>query len=386
MNTRIPRLAAVAVLVAAAAAQAPASPDLLVQAATLVATPDAILRPGEMLVRQGKVAYLGAEIPIEARSKAQAVAFAGATVVPGFVIPHAWLGQEADLAERAHPFTPDLRASEAFDPFQDELGALPRCGVTSCALSPSARNVAGGIAALVKPGKDGGELATDDLYLALSLTAAARDPERPPTSLMGAIDLLRKAFRMARDGVQGGPAVAVVLQRGRRLFVQADTWAELAAALDFAREFGIEPVLVGAAEAEKVLPRLKEQRAAVVLGALSPDQRLAMLRLPALLAREGVPFAFAAARPEHLRLSAALAVQHGLPRAVALAALTRTPAALLDQQDRIGALRSGCDADFAVFGGDPLDLGSPLLAVYVRGVRLHAAARKPADTPRSSRP
>ena len=43
--------------------------DLLVQAARLVVAPDTVLTDGRLLVQKGKVAYLGAEIPAEARAK-----------------------------------------------------------------------------------------------------------------------------------------------------------------------------------------------------------------------------------------------------------------------------------------------------------------------------
>src|SRR5262249_28646435 len=157
------------------------------------------------------------------------------------VLAHTTLGQDADLAERAVAMTPELLAAEAFDPYRDELLRLPRSGVTSCGLAPSSRNVAAGIGALVKPGDGRGSIAAEQVFLKLSLAAAARDPERPPTSLMGAVDLLREGLAQARLGTKGGPHLAVLGQaeRGeRRVFIAADTFAELSAALMLAQEFG----------------------------------------------------------------------------------------------------------------------------------------------------
>jgi len=376
---KLPILKIAALKLAAAATLAAFFPglamaqDLLIQAARVVVAPDTVLTDGKLLVRQGKIAYVGNEIPAEARAKATVVDYGSATIVPGFVLASATLGQDRDLAEGALAFTPDLRASEAFDPWQEELQALGRCSITSLALSPSPRNVAAGLAALVKPGsdssKDAGKLAVAELHLVLSLTEAARNQEREPTSLMGAKDLLRAAFAAARTGVQGGPDTAVlrqVLQGSRRVFVHADNYAELSAALDLGKEFGFEPVLVGAREAEKVLGRLVQQKASVVLGTLTPEARLQQLRLPTKLAEAGVPFCFGG-QPTQLRLSAALAVRHGLDRKTALQALTRIPAMLLDQQAAIGALRQGNAADFVVFRGDPLDLDAAHLGTWVDG-------------------
>lgn len=373
MTATPPRCLLVPALMATAfAAMAPAQ-DLLLRARKIVVAPDTVLDDGAVLVRLGKVAYVGADIPAEARAQAKVVDYGDATVVPGFVLAVTTLGRDRDLAEGALAFTPDLRAVEAFDPWQKELLGLPTHGITALALSPSPRNVAGGIAALVKPGDQRGTVATADLHVQLSLTQASRNQERDPTSLVGAVDMLRSALAAAKLGTSTSPDVAIMrqVQQGtRRVFVHADSFVELAAALDLAKEFGFEPVLVGAREADKVMARLVAQKAAVVLGTLLPEGRIADLTLPARLAQAGVPFAFAGA-PEQLRLSAALAVRHGLDRKTALASLTRTPARLLEQQATVGALRQGNAADFLVFRGDPLDLGATHLATWVDGRRLH---------------
>ncbi|MBL9076762.1 MAG: amidohydrolase family protein [Planctomycetes bacterium] len=356
--------AAVSPFCARAAAQ-----DVLLQARRIVVAPDAVLDDGRVLLRQGKVAYVGTEVPAEARARARRVDYGPAFVVPGFVLAQTTLGHDADLAERALPFTPDLRAAEAADPWQEDLLELPRHGVTALALAPASGNVAGGIAALVKSGRERAVVG-DDLYLTLSLARNARQAERPPTSLMGAVDLLRSAFDGVRTGIGQGPDAAVLrqaMQGTRGVFVYADNFAELNAALDLGRDFGLRLVLVGAAHAEKVLPRLVQQQAAVVLGTLRPELRRAELELPARLAVAGVPFCFGG-DPELLRQSAALAVQYGLDRRSALQALTRVPAALLDRDGTLGALRQGHAADFVVFTGDPLDLSSAHVATWVDGV------------------
>lgn len=388
MNRRMRSAPSLATRLAPLLATLPAvlpAQDLLVRARTVVIAADTVLTDGSFLVRAGKVAYVGTDIPAEARAAATVVDYGDATIVPGFVLPPTTLGRDRDLVEAALPFTPDLRAVEAFDPWQEELAKLPRFGITALALSPSSRNLAGGIGALVKPGHKGGTVVAPEVLLALSLTQAARNPERAPTSLMGAIDLLRSAFTAAKAGTQAGPDIAVLrqaLQGTRRLVVHADTTIELTAALDLAREFSFEPVLVGARDAEKVFARIVQQKAALVLEPLRPEQRQAQLRLPTRLAEAGVPFCFGG-RPEVVRMSAVLAVRAGLDRKTALAALTRTPAVLFGQQDAVGSLRQAHGADFAVYSGDPLDLDAALLATWIDGVRVHGAAPSKNPSPKS---
>jgi len=349
-----------------------AAQDVLVSAATIVIAPGVTLSPGQILVRDGKVAYVGDEIPTEVRQAARAADFGAAVIVPGFVLAQATLGQDGDLAEAAFAFTPDLLAAEALDPWHEDLQPLAGEGITSFALSPSPRNVAGGLAALCKPGTDAARIAEPELYLQLSINRSARDQNRAPTSLIGAIEMLRTAFNDARQGLLEGTDIAIVRQAldgSRRIFIHADSYTELSAALDLARDFTFEPVLIGAADSDKVLPRLVQQKAAVVLGTLRPEMRLAELSRPAMLAEAGVPFCFAG-DPGQMRMSAVLAVRHGLDREIALQAMTRSPAALLGQQAEIGSLRQGCAADFTVWSGHPIDLDSSHIATWIDGQSL----------------
>jgi imidazolonepropionase-like amidohydrolase len=67
------------------------------------------------------------------------------------------------------------------------------------------------------------------------------------------------------------------------------------------------------------------------------------------------------------RRSAALAVRAGMSRAGALRALTLAGAEMLGLQDRVGSLKPGKDADFAILEGDPLSVYCKTLETYVDG-------------------
>lgn len=68
-----------------------------------------------------------------------------------------------------------------------------------------------------------------------------------------------------------------------------------------------------------------------------------------------------------LGLLAAYAVHQGLSPAAALRALTLDAARMFQIDDRVGSLEAGKDADVLVFSGDPFELSSQLLAVFVNG-------------------
>lgn len=375
--TPLPRPSAllpVLVLASAAAAQ-----DILVSAPKIVVAPDTVLQDGAILIRGGRVLHVGSEIPAELRDRARKVAYGG-TVVPGFVNPHATLGQADDLKEAVTAFTPDLRAADAFDPFGEELQEAARAGVTTCGFPPASGNTLAGIAAVVKTGPEQGSLLAEEAYLKVALVESARDQERYPTSLMGAADLLRQSFDAVR-GVEGAgdPAWQVlrqVLAGSRRVVVHAETHAEITTALEICESYGLQPVLLGGSEADESLDKLARLRATVVLAPLSPASSREALELPGKLEKAGVRLAFFGEDPRALRLGAALAVRHGLGRTAALAGLTRVPADLCEVADRVGSLRSGCDADFLVFDGEPLDLDAPLRAIWIRGTRVRDAEEK----------
>jgi imidazolonepropionase-like amidohydrolase len=95
------------------------------------------------------------------------------------------------------------------------------------------------------------------------------------------------------------------------------------------------------------------------------------LRAPGILDRAGVPVSIITDHPvvpiEYLITQVALAVREGMDRDAALRAVTLNPAAVLGVQDRVGSLTPGKDADVVLWSGDPLDLQSRVLRVWVDG-------------------
>jgi imidazolonepropionase-like amidohydrolase len=57
----------------------------------------------------------------------------------------------------------------------------------------------------------------------------------------------------------------------------------------------------------------------------------------------------------------------GVSQEEALKTITFTPAQILGVADSVGSIEEGKDADFVVLEGEPLDLRSRIVAVYVNG-------------------
>ncbi|MBK8979530.1 MAG: amidohydrolase family protein [Planctomycetes bacterium] len=379
--------AALALATVATAPAQDAGQATVFEAARIVLAPGAVLEgpDAKLMCRDGKVVAAGREVTAAVAQRARRETFEGATLVPGFVLPHHHLSLGDDLAETIDAFTPHLSVADAFDPFDERLAELAETGVTAVVLAPLSRNTFAGRAALVKPGiaRPGtprGTLAATDAYLKIALVAESLDQNRFPTSRMGAAELIRTAFADARDPL--GPqtpqhaTLRAVLDGSLPLAVHARTHAELTTALDVFGGLGLEPVLLEATELGDSLARLGGTGISAALPPLDFDSAPEALELPARLEQAGVPFSFLCDDGRSLRRTMALAVRHGLSRDAALAAATRTPAVQIGAADRIGSLRVGHDADFCVFHGDPTDLAARLVDVRVGGRRAAAPDRR----------
>ena len=123
---------------------------LLVEAGRIYISKDRVLDNSAILVRDGKVLYVGEEIPADAKKNVPKITFPKGTIVPGFINPHSSLGHGANLAERIDSFTPELQASDAFDPFVAPLLRSAKAGVTTVGLAPSSYNAFAGQGAAVR--------------------------------------------------------------------------------------------------------------------------------------------------------------------------------------------------------------------------------------------
>ena len=160
-------------------------------------------------------------------------------------------------------------------------------------------------------------------------------------------------------------ALIPVVERRLPLVVEAHRASDIQAALRLAREERIDLVLTGVEEGWQVASEIAAAKVPVIVSALPNLPRAfealgARLDNAALLAAAGVPVALSPrARTEHssrtLRLEAGNAVANGLPWELALAAITRVPAAIFDMGRSSGMLAPGSPADLVIWSGDPFE-------------------------------
>ena len=124
-----------------------------------------------------------------------------------------------------------------------------------------------------------------------------------------------------------------------------------------------------------------------VAGAIVNPLDLTAARRDALAAglfeKHGVKVAIAGGLPhapaDSLRIGAAVAARAGLTPEAARRSISIVPAELLGVDEQVGSIALGHQADLVVFSGDPLDLRSRVLAVYVGGQRVYVVREKSAQ-------
>ena len=177
-------------------------------------------------------------------------------------------------------------------------------------------------------------------------------------------------------------ALAPVLDRSLPAAFEASLAVEIERVLALAKEFGLDPLIVGGSEAGEVAGELKAAGARVVYslnfpmppeggrggrggrgGASPADEPIRTIRArqnaprgPAALAKAGVPFAFTTGGLQDLsrflRNAAQAVSEGGLPADDALTALTVGAARMAGVADRLGTIQRGRIANLVVMDGD----------------------------------
>lgn len=175
-------------------------------------------------------------------------------------------------------------------------------------------------------------------------------------------------------------AMLPVLQGEIPVLVNADDATQIHAALNWSKQQNVRMVLLSGEDAARFAPELAERHIQVILDPTwaLPRRRWEPYDEPftaaARLHAAGVEFCFSgggstfgASNARNLPHHAAAAVAYGLPRDVALRAMTQAAAAILGVGDQLGTLEVGKEATLIVTDGDPLDIRSHVVRAFIGG-------------------
>ena len=346
---------AVAFGLAAARAEAPRA--YAITGARLFPVSGAPIQSGTLVIRNGLIEAVGADV--KAPADAVAIDGAGMTVYPGLIdmgnpagtdiainLGQAQQGSrntdEAERAKRAVILRPHVLAAEHVRLDAPELARLAAGGVTSVLATPPGILFKGQsalvnvttpefeqiVGAVVQP-RAGLSVVRSPVALHVELARVGGDGF--PAALLGGIAFVRQSFidaqyqQLVQQRYQKSPAglarpsfdpaldaMQPALAGRLPVAFEAGLYREIVRALDMAKEFKLSPMITGGIEADLAAAELKAANARVLFNvnyptrsrALAPEAEEAAreLRLrarapktPAGLAAAGVPFAFTGA-------------------------------------------------------------------------------------------
>lgn len=161
-------------------------------------------------------------------------------------------------------------------------------------------------------------------------------------------------------------AMRSVFSGETKLYMYAQRAKEMMSAVQFAAQYELTPVIIGAREAYLITDYLKQHNISIILENIhslpaSDDEDIQMpYKLPAVLQKAGVEFAISLSYSQwnmrNLPFMAGTAVNFGLPKEQALQSITLTPAKILGIDKTLGSLEAGKDATLLICAGDVLDM------------------------------
>ncbi len=411
-------LIAVCSLSSLAGAQSQPSATYALTHAKIFTLAGAPIEDGTLVIRDGKIAAVGASVEVPAG--AQAIDAKGLQVYPGLFDPITQMGLReigavsatVDSSETGG-YNPDVVAATAVSPSSEHIPVTRAAGITEVLAVPAS----GGLDVSGPAGVIGGQASAihlsgwtiDEMLLKKSAAMVLNWPvietqtldfttfsrkEKPYTEakqeydkqVNEITDWVERARHYAQAMEKGSSAkynrdlkleaLAPVIRGELPLLVFADRSREIRNAVDFCDKQNLKMILAGGAEAYKVKDLLRSKDISVILRPMlmlpldedDPYDRL--LTQPAELAAAGVKFAFASfdnSFARRLGQNAANAVAYGLPYEEALKAVTLYPAQIFGLANQIGTLEQGKLANIIVTNGDPLELTTDVKYLFIKG-------------------
>jgi imidazolonepropionase-like amidohydrolase len=396
--------AVVAVVLALCTAESASAQDgdLVIRNATVLTVTNGSLQATDILIREGRIAAIGADLPAGNVDEIDAT---GKFVMPGIIDAHSHIALSS-INESTNEVTPEVTMEDSVDPFDVGIYRALAGGVTTAHLMHGSANVIGGQNETIKlryGARSPDELRFEGAPRTIKF-ALGENPTRVhgstghPSTRMGVELVLRNTFEEgkrymeawdewdARRNKEGAVSpeydlrletIADIL-RGE-ILVHSHSYRadEILMLMNVLRDYGIERVTFQHAnEAFKVAPELAEFGAMASVFADWWAYKFEVYYSTAynatILTRNGVTASINSDDGgviRHLYHEAAKTKRYGgLSDEEALRLITINPATQLGVDDRIGSLEVGKDADLAIFSAHPLSIYAVNEKTIVDGV------------------
>lgn len=373
-----------------------------------------VIENGTIVIADGRIQAVGSNVTVPAG--AEVIDATGLSVYPGMMESASTMGLSEiesganatrDQTETGR-FNPNARAIAAVNPHSAHIGVSRVVGITHVVSRPTGGlmsgqaaliNLAGftasgmavvpQLAAVIQlPGQGGG-------FRGFGGGGGGGQRGNAQAARTAAIDSLKQmlddaeAYGKASDAWKGNsalprPRADVVLEslvpvvRGDMpVIFPAESQADIRAAVEFARERKLKPIILGGRDSWRMTDFLKQNDVAVIFThTMSIPQRDddpydANYSAAAKLAAAGVKFAISSGEPDpdirNLPYVAGMAAAFGLEPGAALRAVTLAPAEIFGVADRLGSLEVGKIANLVVTTGDILEARTDTRHLFIDG-------------------
>lgn len=400
-----------ALLVATALVPAASAQDFAVTHATLaLGDGSEPISDGTVVVRAGKVVAAGAGVPVPAG--VTVIDGTGKWVTPGLFAAYADLGLwDVDAVDESNdkqaddsPFNAALDISVALNPASEHIAINRAGGVTRASVTGfNGKSIFAGQGAVIDLGADPEMLVKPRAFQVVSLGEGGA--RLAGGSRVAAYVAFRNALREARD-IAAAPAgsdrrsdamlthadaaaLVPVVQGAQKLYVEVERAADIRAVLALKADFPkLDMVIVGASEGWMVASQLAAAKVPVLVAPMNdlPAQfeqigatQSNIGRMTRAGVKAGIGTFFGMNQPRYAPQQAGNMVAlkkvpgaTGLSWGQALAAITSIPADITGMGGQNGpaegVLKAGAVGDVVLWDGDPLELSSAPVKVWIDGI------------------
>ena len=358
-----------------------------------------VIENGTVVISNGKITSVGAGAGSPG-SDARVIDAKGKHVYPGLILANTDIGlKEIANGVRASndytelgEFNSNIRAITAYNTDSRVMAVLRSNGILLASVAPQGGSVSGS-STIVQLDAWNWEDAAYQMDAGMHITLPsfisrgggrrfAGFPGFPGAggadggkSALEKVEEIKSFFRQAKAYIKEPvhsnvnlklEAMRPLIEKKQKLFVHGDQIKQMLIAIDFAKEFGVEVVIVGGSESFQIADLLKANNISVILDqclnlpATEDDDIDQPFKTPAALQKAGVLYCIsdddANTRYRNLSYNAGIAATFGLTKEEALSAITLNAAKILGVDGKTGSIEVGKDANIVVSEGDLLDM------------------------------
>lgn len=374
--------------------------------------PSKTIDNGMFAVQDGKITAVGKDIKIPDNSVV--IDLQGKEVYPSFIDLFTSFGIEKPESSGGSPYSgnpqydasregyywndhirPETSALENFKFSTSEAEKLQKLGfgVVNTHMPDGIIRGTGMLVALNPEGTEGDRILNQRSGQYLSFDKSAKSKQVYPSSIMGAMALLRQTYLDADWYAKGNSdtkdLALEALNRNKNLvqIFATDNLLDELRADKIGDEFNIQYVIAGTGNEYERLEAIKASNATYIVPLTFPkpfdledpyQANFASLedmkewnQAPAnlkMMEEKGVPFTLTAYGSEdEFKNNLLKAIEYGLDKKKALEALTVVPAKLMGQENKLGTIKEGAWANFIITSGDYFDKETTLYENWVQG-------------------